>query len=96
MTELAGGQPVFITTSSKNGFKLTPQELESRIDRETKALLLNYPSNPTGASYTKKELLALNRVVQKHGLIVMAALRMRNEKIANLRMLCIKSKSHHR
>ncbi len=72
MTELAGGQPVFITTSSKNGFKLTPQELESRIDRETKALLLNYPSNPTGASYTKKELLALNRVVQKHGLIVMA------------------------
>jgi aminotransferase len=34
--------------------------------------LLNYPSNPTGASYTKKELLALNRVVQKHDLIVMA------------------------
>ena len=72
MTELAGGAPIFIATSAKNGFKLTPQELEAHIDSDTKVLLLNYPSNPTGASYTKKELLALNRVVQKHDLIVMA------------------------
>ncbi len=65
VTELAGGIPVYIDTS-KNGFKLTPQVLEQYIDRKTKAIILNYPTNPTGVSYCHKELEALNKVLLKH------------------------------
>ncbi len=72
VTQLAGGVPVLIPLEASNGFKLTPRELERRITHDTKALLLNYPCNPTGTSYTKKELLALNKVVNRHGLIVIS------------------------
>jgi aminotransferase len=68
VTELAGGIPVYIDTISHGG-KLTPATLEKAIDRKTIALVLNYPSNPTGASYTRKELDALKKIVLKHGLI---------------------------
>jgi aminotransferase len=68
VTELAGGIPVFIDTRA-NGFKLTPQTLEKHIDRKTKAIIFNYPSNPTGVSYTRKELLGLSAVLRKHGII---------------------------
>lgn len=65
VTELAGGIPVYIDTE-KQRFKLTPQDLEKNIDKRTKALILNYPTNPTGISYTKKELEAINKVLLKH------------------------------
>ncbi len=65
VTELAGGIPVYIDTK-ENGFKLTPENLERRIDKKTKAMILNYPANPTGVSYTKKELSGLNQVLLKH------------------------------
>ncbi|MBI4706668.1 MAG: aminotransferase class I/II-fold pyridoxal phosphate-dependent enzyme [Candidatus Omnitrophica bacterium] len=65
VTELAGGVPVYINTA-KNGFKITPQELEKNIDKKTKAIILNYPSNPTGVSYTRKELYEINKVLLKH------------------------------
>ncbi len=68
VTELAGGVPVFIDTA-KDNFRLTPQKLEKAIDKKCKALLLNYPSNPTGMSYTRKELDALKRVALTHGLL---------------------------
>jgi len=72
VTQLAGGVPVLIPLKASRGFKLTPEELERHITPDTKALLLNYPCNPTGTSYTKKELLALNKVVGRHGLIVIS------------------------
>jgi len=72
VTQLAGGVPVVIPLKASNGFKLTPRELERHITPDTKALLLNYPCNPTGASYTKKELLALNAVVKRHGVVVIS------------------------
>jgi len=72
MTQLAGGVPVIIPLRASQGFKLTPKDLERRITPDTKALLLNYPCNPTGTSYTKNELLALNKVVGRHGLIVIS------------------------
>ncbi len=72
VTQLAGGVPVLIPLKASNGFKLTPGELERRITPDTKALLLNYPCNPTGTSYTKKELLALNSVINRHGLVVIS------------------------
>jgi aminotransferase len=65
MTELAGGIPVFIDTTKTN-LKLSPKDLEKAIDKKTKALLLNYPSNPTGSSYTRKELEEIKRVLLKH------------------------------
>ncbi|MFH1413279.1 MAG: aminotransferase class I/II-fold pyridoxal phosphate-dependent enzyme [Candidatus Omnitrophota bacterium] len=65
VTELAGGIPVYINTKSTD-FKLTPRVLEKHIDQKTKALILNYPVNPTGVSYTKKELGEINKVLLKH------------------------------
>ena len=68
VTELAGGTPVFIDTR-ENKFKLTPRALEKAIDKKTKALLLNYPSNPSGVSYTRKELEEFKKIAFKHGLL---------------------------
>ena len=65
LAELAGGEAVYIDTTA-NKFKLTPKVLEKHIDSRTKALILNYPTNPTGVSYTKKELGEINKVLLKH------------------------------
>ena len=65
VTELAGGRPVYIDTS-KDGFKITPGLLEKHIDKKTKGLVLNYPNNPTGVSYRRKELEEINKVLLKH------------------------------
>ena len=70
--ELAGGRPVFLRTSVENGFKITPAQIEKSIDRKVKGILLNYPSNPTGTSYAKKELEAIAKVIKKHNLIVIS------------------------
>jgi len=68
VTELAGGLPIYIDTT-KDGFKLTPEKLERAIDKKTKGIILNYPVNPTGVSYRKKELEALSKIILKHNLI---------------------------
>ncbi len=60
VTELAGGVPVYIDTT-RDGFKITPKLIDKYLDSKTKAIILNYPSNPTGTSYTKKELSELNK-----------------------------------
>ncbi len=66
MINLAEGTPVFVATSSANGFKMLPQQLEAAITPRTKWLILNSPSNPTGAAYTEAELRALADVLQRH------------------------------
>jgi aminotransferase len=71
VTELAGGVPVYIDTT-KDGCKLTPEKLEKAIDKKTKAIVLNYPTNPTGVSYRKKELEALNKIIIKNNLICLS------------------------
>jgi aminotransferase len=68
LTELAGGIPVYINTE-REGFKLTPKVLERHIDNQTKAIILNYPNNPTGVSYTKRELVQINKVLLKHKIL---------------------------
>ena len=68
VTELAGGLPIYVDTI-KDNFKLTPEKLEKAIDKKTKGLILNYPTNPTGVSYRRKELEALGKVILKHNLI---------------------------
>jgi aspartate aminotransferase len=66
MVELAEGKPVCVPCSENNGFKLTPEALEAAITPKTKWLLMNSPSNPTGAAYTRAEIKALTDVLLKH------------------------------
>jgi len=66
MTLLAEGTPVFVKCPESNGFKLKAEDLEKAITPKTKWLILNSPSNPTGAAYTKAELKALTDVLLKH------------------------------
>ena len=68
LVELAGGIPVYID-SKKDAFKLTPKSLEQHIDKKCKALILNYPTNPTGVSYTKRELEGIKKVLLKHKIL---------------------------
>jgi aminotransferase len=68
LVELAGGVPVYIDTKEL-GFKLTPGALEKSIDKKAKAIILNYPVNPTGVSYTKKELDEIKKVILRHKLL---------------------------
>jgi aminotransferase len=68
VTELAGGTPVYIDTS-KDGFKLTPELLRKQIDKKVKAIVLNYPTNPTGVSYRRKELEEINKILLKHKIL---------------------------
>jgi aspartate aminotransferase len=68
---LMDAQPVVIPTTEKQGFKISPQQLASAITPRTKAIILNSPNNPTGATYTAEELRALAGIlVQKKILII--------------------------
>jgi aspartate aminotransferase len=66
MVMLAEGVPVFVECPEENGFKLKPQDLDRAITPKTKWLILNSPSNPTGAAYTWEEMKALTDVLMKH------------------------------
>ncbi|HYC97918.1 pyridoxal phosphate-dependent aminotransferase [Brevundimonas sp.] len=66
MVLLAGGEPVTVVGHEADGFKLRPEALEGAITPRTKWLILNSPSNPTGAAYTGAELEALAAVLRRH------------------------------
>ena len=66
MVLLAGGEPVTVIGHEADGFKLRPEALEAAITARTKWLILNSPSNPTGAAYTGAELEALAAVLRRH------------------------------
>ena len=66
MVLLAGGEPVTVIGEEADGFKLRPEVLDAAITPRTKWLILNSPSNPTGAAYTRAELEALAVVLRKH------------------------------
>jgi len=66
MVLLAGGEPVAVVGVEADGFKLQPAVLEAAITPRTKWLILNSPSNPTGAAYTRAELEALAEVLRRH------------------------------
>uniref|UniRef100_UPI00286C3DC6 pyridoxal phosphate-dependent aminotransferase n=1 Tax=Phenylobacterium sp. TaxID=1871053 RepID=UPI00286C3DC6 len=66
MVLLAGGTPVFVPTSAEAGFKVQPADLEAAITPRTRWLILNSPSNPSGAAYTAAELRALADVLLRH------------------------------
>jgi len=66
MTKLAGGVPIVVRTSFERDYKLSPEQLEQHITKNTKVLILCSPSNPTGSCYTKVELRELGEVLKKH------------------------------
>jgi len=70
--KIAGAEPVIVMTEEKNGFKMTPEQLEKAITSKTKAVLLNSPCNPTGSVYTKEELEALAGVILKHDITIIS------------------------
>lgn len=72
LVTLCGGHPVLVKTSLEKGFKLTPQDIAKACDKHTKGLVLNYPNNPTGASYSKGELRAISKAVLVHDLVVVS------------------------
>ena len=63
---LAGGTPVFVGCTIEHGFKLQPADLERAIGPRTKWLILNSPSNPSGAAYSRAELKAVTDVLMRH------------------------------
>ena len=63
---LAGGKPVVMECNEKQGFKINPSDLEKFITPNTKWIILNSPSNPTGACYTEKEIREIAKVLEKH------------------------------
>jgi aspartate aminotransferase len=69
---LAGGTPVFIDTDESTEFKMTPEQLEKAVNKNTKALIINSPCNPTGSSYTVDELKAIGEVCLKHDFLIVS------------------------
>lgn len=69
---LCQGRPVYIKTDPKQGFKITPDVIARNCTKRTKAIILNYPNNPTGASYSKKELKDIAKVVSRRGLVMIS------------------------
>ncbi len=68
----AGGKPVPVATDPSTHFKVTPEQIEDKITGKTKAVVLNYPNNPTGAIMKKKDLEAVADVVVERDLIVIS------------------------
>jgi aspartate aminotransferase len=69
---LAGAEPVFVECRESDGFHLRADDLQRALTPRTKGLLLNYPSNPTGACPKRSEMVAIARVAAERGLVVVA------------------------
>jgi len=69
---LAGGVPKLVETSEANGFRITPAELEQALTPKTRMFILNSPSNPTGAAYSRQELEALAGVLERHNCLILS------------------------
>ncbi|NTV28789.1 MAG: aminotransferase class I/II-fold pyridoxal phosphate-dependent enzyme [Candidatus Omnitrophica bacterium] len=72
LVRLAGGEPLTVVTTAEDGFKVTPEKLDKAWKKGTKALILNYPCNPTGTSYTRSELLAIAKVAKKRDFLIIS------------------------
>ncbi len=72
MVKLADATPVIVPTQESNGFKLTPDEFRNAMTPATKLIILNSPNNPTGAVYTKEELLALAEVALEEDILMLS------------------------
>jgi aspartate aminotransferase len=66
IVQFAGGKPVFVAAGADQDYKVTPDQIEAAITQKTKWLILNSPSNPTGAAYTADELRAIGAMLDRH------------------------------
>ncbi len=73
MVLLAGGKPVIVEAGIAQGFKISPEQLETAITPRTRLLVINSPSNPTGVAYSREELTALGEVLLRHPGILIAS-----------------------
>ncbi len=69
---LAGGKPVIIEAGIEQGFKITPQQLQAALNANTRLVVLNSPSNPSGAVYNLDELTALGEALRRHPQVIIA------------------------
>jgi aspartate aminotransferase len=69
---LAGGRPVIVNTKEKDGFKMKPEQLKAAITKSTRAVIINSPSNPTGAAYSPEELKAIAAVLMDKDILVIS------------------------
>jgi aspartate aminotransferase len=72
MVVLSGAAPVILRSTESQGFKILPDELEKTITKNTKAVIINSPSNPSGVVYTAEEIKALAEIVLKKGVLVIS------------------------
>lgn len=72
VVKCCGGVPVFVETTRENGFKMSAKDFEKAITPSTKMLILNSPSNPTGAVYSREEIGELAKVCLKHNICVLS------------------------
>jgi aspartate aminotransferase len=72
IVELAGGVPVIIDTTDETNFKILPGQLKKAVTKKTRAVVINSPSNPTGAAYTEKELRELVSVVEGTDILIIS------------------------
>lgn len=70
--KICGGIPVILETSQETGFKITKEQIQSKCSNKTKILVLNFPSNPTGSTYNREELMQIAKVAQEKDLIVIS------------------------
>ena len=91
---IAEGKPVIVRADIRQGFKLTPDQLESAITSKTRMVVINSPSNPSGAVYTLDDLRALGEVLRKHPDIIIATddmyehIALTDEKFCNILNAC--------
>jgi aminotransferase len=69
---LAGGVPILVPTNEENNFVIRATDIEARITKQTKAILIGYPANPTGAVMSKKEADAIAGLAKKYNLLVIS------------------------
>jgi aminotransferase len=69
---LAGGEPVMVPTSQENRFEVSATDIEARITGKTKAILIGYPANPTGAVMSREKLLPIAELARRHKLLVVS------------------------
>ncbi len=72
MVKLAGGTPVFVPAGIESDFKVNPDSLGKKITPKTSLIILNSPSNPSGAVYTREELRAIGEVCLKHNIAIIS------------------------
>ena len=72
LTEMAGGVPVYVELTAENGFRLTPEQLKAAITPHTKALVLPFPSNPTGGIMERRDLEAIAQVLKDNDIMVIS------------------------